>query len=81
MTLKLLLMVVVLAAAAWLVLGRRRKPPEAPPPPPRQATPPAAPQAMVACAHCAVHLPEPEARRDAAGHAYCSDAHRLLGPR
>jgi hypothetical protein len=28
-----------------------------------------------------VHLPSADALRDAAGHAYCSDAHRLAGPR
>ena len=81
MTLKFLLLVVVLAVAAWLVLGRRRKPP-ADPAPPRapKAAPPAKPQAMLACAHCGVHLPQAEARMDVAGRPYCSDAHRLLGP-
>ncbi len=36
---------------------------------------------MLACAHCGVHLPQADARLDAAGRPYCSDAHRLLGPR
>jgi uncharacterized protein len=36
---------------------------------------------MLACAHCGVHLPSADALRDAAGRAYCSDAHRLAGPR
>lgn len=44
----------------------------------RQAQPP---QPMVACAHCGLHLPHGDARFDAAGRAYCGDAHRLAGPR
>ncbi|HNU10481.1 MAG TPA: PP0621 family protein [Rubrivivax sp.] len=35
---------------------------------------------MLACAHCGVHLPRDEALLDAAGRAYCSQAHRLAGP-
>lgn len=82
MTLKFLLLVVVLVVAAWLLMGRRRKPPEAPPPAdPRKAPTPTKPEAMLACAHCGVHLPQAEARMDVAGRPYCSDAHRLLGPR
>lgn len=85
MTLKFLLMVVVLVAAAWLLLGRRRKPPEDTGPradaSTRKPAAPAPPQAMLACAHCGLHLPQAEARMDAAGRPYCSDAHRLLGPR
>jgi len=34
-----------------------------------------APEAMMQCAVCGVHLPASEARF-ARGHAYCSDAHR-----
>lgn len=33
-------------------------------------------QHMVRCAHCGLHLPEPEAIRTADGY-YCSDSHRL----
>jgi uncharacterized protein len=35
-----------------------------------------APQAIVPCAHCGVHLPRAEAVPGALGH-YCSEAHRL----
>lgn len=38
-------------------------------------------QEMVACAHCQVHLPSGDAVRDGAGRSFCSDAHRLAGPR
>ena len=79
------LLLVVVGALAWLAISRRR-------PPADQARktdgadagkPPAAgvPQAMLACAHCGVHLPTADALRDAAGQVYCSDAHRLAGPR
>jgi uncharacterized protein len=82
---KYLLVLLVLVVAGFLFFGRRRPPP----------TPPAAPdrtpakatqdrqetQVMLACAHCGVHLPQADARLDAAGRPYCSDAHRLLGPR
>ena len=40
---------------------------------------PAAPQDMVRCAVCAVHLPRSEAVADAQGIAYCSQEHRLSG--
>lgn len=41
----------------------------------------AAPATMIACAHCGVHLPQPDAFFDAGGRPYCSEAHRLAGPR
>lgn len=77
----LLLLLVVLLAVAWFSIGRRR----------RDGNPPAggggsarrepvAPT-MVACAHCDVHLPQPDALFDAAGRPFCSEAHRLAGPR
>ncbi len=78
---KYLLLLVVLAVAGFIFFGRRRPPPAPGKPSARTARDPQAPQVMLACAHCGVHLPQAEARMDAAGHAYCSDAHRLLGPR
>ncbi len=33
------------------------------------------------CAHCGVHLPVSEALHDIGGRVYCSEAHRLAGPR
>ena len=78
---KYLILLLVIAVVAWLVLGRRRPPP---PPPRGEAARPAAPsepQAMLACAHCAVHLPRSDAQFDAAGRPVCSQAHLLAGPR
>jgi len=77
--LKLLLLVVVVLVAVLLFKGRSRVP--APPPAPRPPAPPTGPQAMLACAHCGVHLPQPDALMDAAGRPYCTEAHRLAGPR
>lgn len=44
------------------------------------APPPAAPQAMLECAHCGLHLPASDAVLDGS-RVFCSDAHRRLGPR
>lgn len=44
------------------------------------AEPPRA-QAMLACAHCGVHVPQGDVLADAAGRPFCSEAHRLAGPR
>jgi len=38
------------------------------------------PEAFVRCAHCGVHLPRNDAVIDR-GLAYCSETHRLAGPR
>lgn len=38
-----------------------------------------APENMVVCRHCGVHLPQRDAVDDASG-AYCSEAHRIAGP-
>lgn len=67
-----LVLIVVVLALMWLTrsrapAARRDKP---------RATPPAGPQAMVACAHCGVHLPRSDAVAGADG-LYCSEAHRL----
>ncbi|MFZ5548725.1 MAG: PP0621 family protein [Pseudomonadota bacterium] len=37
-------------------------------------------QAMVACAHCGLHLPQPDALEGEGGRHYCSAEHRRLGP-
>ncbi len=39
---------------------------------------PRAPERMVVCAHCGVHLPESEALEDDGRH-FCSEEHRRLG--
>ncbi len=71
---KYLLVLLVVLLVLWLIGSRRRradKPPAAPP----------AGTAIIACAHCGLHLPEQEALRDAAGRAYCGEEHRRLGVR
>ena len=78
---KYLLLLVVIAIGFWL-LGKRLRGPDRPPPgsgtaKKRASQPPAA---MVACAHCGLHLPAADAVREGA-HLYCGEAHRLLGPR
>ena len=80
---KYLLVLLVVVAGAWMLLRKReRRPPAAPTAPPKSAQPTeAAAQAMLACAHCGVHLPRTEAQFDAAGRPFCSEAHRLNGPR
>jgi uncharacterized protein len=78
---KYLLLLVVLAVAGFFFFGRRRPPPPPGKPSSGPARDPLSPQVMLACVHCGVHLPQAEARMDAVGRPYCSDAHRLLGPR
>ena len=76
MVLRLLLLAgLVLALMWWFGKGRRRQAPPA-----RPATASTHPPPMIRCAHCGVHLPRPEALDDEAGQAFCSDAHRQLGP-
>lgn len=78
MKIVLTLAIVVLALMWWFGKGRgggasssRRK----------GAAPgqPAA-QAMVACAHCGLHLPQPDAVEGEGDRHYCSVEHRRLGP-
>ena len=45
------------------------------------AEPAPPPDRIVPCAHCGVHLPLADARLDVGGRTYCTDAHRLAGPR
>lgn len=76
------LLIVVVGGLLWLAMGRRKRPTDkAAKPDAAKTAAPGTPQAMLACAHCGVHLPSADALRDAAGDAYCSDAHRLAGPR
>ena len=37
-------------------------------------------QSMVSCAHCGLHLPQPDAVEGEGGRHYCSAEHRRLGP-
>jgi uncharacterized protein len=83
---KYLLVLLVVVVGAWMLLRRRERPPPAapvtPPKSPAADGPAASPavQAMLACAHCGVHLPKTEAQFDALGRPFCSEAHRLQGP-
>jgi len=80
----LLVLIVVGVALAWLSIARRRDLGGRRDAPLARGDEPArrgAPPTMIACMHCGVHLPQPEALFDAGGRAYCSEAHRLAGPR
>lgn len=76
---KYLLLLLVVGIGLYLLLGRNRTrpPPQAPPTTPR---PKALPAAMLACAHCGLHLPRDDALFDAEGRAYCGEPHRVAGP-
>jgi uncharacterized protein len=69
-----LLVVIVAFVVLWLLLRGlvRRARGEGPSP---RKPPPAAPQAMLACAQCGVHLPRDEALPGRGG-VFCSEAHR-----
>ncbi|PPE67927.1 PP0621 family protein [Caldimonas caldifontis] len=75
---KYLVVVVVVLVVVWLLRGQRRKEASAPR---SSARPREAPQQMVDCAHCGVHLPAADAVRGEDGRHYCTAAHRLAGPR
>jgi uncharacterized protein len=75
---KYLLVAVVVGVVLWLMFGMRRRVEK---PPQRGGRPAGQLPKMVACAHCGVHLPDKEAPHDADGRPYCSDAHRVAGPR
>jgi uncharacterized protein len=75
---KYLIVLLVVVIVGWLLVGRAtrrgavRK--EGPGRPALEA------EDMVACAHCGVHLPRGDALVDGTT-VYCSDAHRVAGPR
>lgn len=70
--------IVVLALMLWFGKGRGGR--QAGGGRPRRPTAPG-PQAMVSCAHCGLHLPQPDALEGEGGRHYCSVEHRRLGPR
>ena len=71
---KLILLLLAIAVLLWLVRGTVRRARR----PPRErgtdATPPA-PQTMLRCAHCGLHLPRDEALPGRGG-VFCDAAHR-----
>jgi uncharacterized protein len=78
---KLIVVAAALALLVWLLLGRSNRRGSTPPKAARrQDAAPAAPEPMVSCAHCGVHLPRSEAALDGEV-MYCTPAHRLAGPR
>lgn len=70
---KYLLLLIVLALVFFLLGVKRARPPTRPP----QARPPAppAPQNMLSCAQCGLHLPRDESLPGRGG-VFCSVAHR-----
>lgn len=81
---KYLVLLAILVLAWVLFFKSRRGPSDRPPDGPPGAPPPKAkdaPTAIIACAHCGLHLPQAEAQFDVAGRPYCGQAHRLAGPR
>lgn len=69
---KFLIVVLAIVALIWLLAGslRRRMPPPA-----SRARNGAAPQPMLACAQCGIHLPRDEALPGRGG-VFCGAAHR-----
>ena len=82
---KLLLLLAVVVLALYMFKSRQRR--KDVPPAAKQRKqhksqpPPAEPAKMLACAHCGVHLPQAEVLAGADGRPYCTEAHRLAGPR
>jgi uncharacterized protein len=72
--LRFLILALVVALLLWLLFGRSRKRTA------KATQQSQQPTAFAVCAHCGVHLPMTDAVLDGPT-AYCSDAHRLAGPR
>ena len=77
---KYLLVLLVVGVVVWMLVARQRSRP-VDSARPKKGRPADKPAAMLACAHCAVLLPPEEAVHDAGGRVFCSEAHRLAGPR
>lgn len=90
---KYVLVLVVVLVAAWVLMGRNRGRGDKAKPGAatggarsagaagaHKAAAAGTAQAMVACAHCALHLPQTEAVADPQGRWFCGEAHRLAGP-
>lgn len=71
---KFLLVLAVLMVAFWVWRNNRQQDGAGTPGPAQRRTPPR-PANMVACAHCAMHLPEDEAVPGRSG-SYCCHEHR-----
>mgnify|MGYP001614928412 CR=1 FL=1 len=77
---KFVIVLVALLLLVALVWGRRARGKGSDTPPHKKAARDAAPEAMLSCAHCGVHLPASEAVL-LGKRAYCTAAHRDAGPR
>lgn len=76
---KYLVLIAVLAIAyLWWRNGRIERKAAPPPVPPQAPRAAGAPQDMIACPVCAVHLPRADALAGPDGTLYCSPEHRRL---
>jgi uncharacterized protein len=74
---KYLLVFAVVFVAIWIWRKNRREEMRSRPPPPAPAPRAAgAPQAMLRCAYCGLHLPAADAIGGPDGAVFCSTAHR-----
>ena len=71
---KYLLLIAVIAVIWWVVKNRSQRPVR------RSSGKPPAPEMMVTCAHCGVHIPQSDSVVDDGRH-FCSEAHRQAGKR
>ena len=71
---KFLLLLIAVLALFWLLRSSWRRV-RRPPPPSPPAPPDAAPQPMLTCAQCGLHLPRHEALPGRGG-VFCGEAHR-----
>jgi uncharacterized protein len=79
-TMKYLLVLVVVGVVVWMLIARQRaRPKDSGNKAAGGDGKPAA--AMLACAHCGLLLPPDEVTHDTTGRPFCSEAHRLAGPR
>jgi len=79
---KYLLLIAIVGFVLWMMRTKSRPPAAGgSAAPPKAKVPEQAPLAMLACVHCGVHLPQSDVVADAAGRPYCSEPHRLAGPR
>lgn len=69
-------LVLLVVAIGVLLLAKRLRGSGVPP----SGTRAQAPQAMVECAHCGLHLPAADALLEGRN-VFCSEGHRRLGPR
>lgn len=79
---KYLLVLLVVGIGLWMLVSQLRRGGEVEPgakPPAKPDAKHRGPVAMVACAHCGLHLPAADALPEGS-RLYCSDDHRRLGP-